>query len=545
MFKPSVFAVLRLMLIGLFFSISACSLQPAKDPALTSGGNTAPPSGVAIRAKPDQPLPVVLLESDPVAGNEIPVDKKLDIWRRVRSGFSMHAISNDSRISHYESWYRAQPDYLHLVTGRAAPYLYFILEEIARRRLPTELALLPIIESAYIPFAYSRSHAAGIWQFIPDTGRSYGLKQNWWYDGRRDIYASTLAALDYLAALNPLFKGDWLNTLAAYNAGPNRVLWEIEKNRRLGQPTDFWHLDLPSQTRNYVPKLLAVRALVQHPKRFGIKLWPVPDRPYLTTVDIKTQMDLALAAKLADMPAERFALLNPGFNQWATDPGGPHRLLLPIDRAANFRLRLTDLPLSQRVAWLRHRIKSGETLSEIAQRYGASVSLLQQTNRLVGSRILAGDHLLIPQVVALPDSADFARAQAKAIQKAVYARGEPHTHIVRPGDSLWSIARSYGVPVGALAIWNGRKSTRVIKPGDELLIRENSNLAVRQTRLSSTTRTISYSVQSGDSLYAIARRFEVSVADLRRWNDLQDNALLHPGQAMTLYIDVTQLGNES
>jgi membrane-bound lytic murein transglycosylase D len=530
------------MLIVVSFSISACSLQPIKDRIPAPNPDTAPPLGVAIDKKPNQPLPVVLLESDLVEGSEIHVEKKFDIWERVRSGFSVDAIDNDLRISHYASWYRATPNYLHLVTGRAAPYLYFILQEIERRRLPTELALLPIIESAYIPFAYSRSHAAGIWQFMPDTARLYGLKQNWWYDGRRDIYASTLAALDYLEALNHLFKGDWLNTLAAYNAGPNRVLAEIEKNRRLGEPTDFWQLDLPTETQNYVPKLLAIKALVQDPTKFGIKLWPVPDEPYLQTVDIKTQIDLGLAAKLADMNVEPFHLLNPGFSQWATDPDGPFKLLLPIDRAKDFKLRLADLPSHARVTWLRHQIQSGETLSHIAQRYGISIAVLQQTNRLHNSRIWAGDHLLIPQAMAAPSPSVLAGMQSSASQLAEYSQGEPHTHVFRRGDSLWSIARSYGLPVGELASWNGSASEDIIRPGAQLRIWKNLNVDVHQTEPSSTLRAISYSVQSGDSLYAIARRFKVSITDLRRWNNLQDNALLHPGQAMTLYIDATQSG---
>jgi len=533
------------MLIVLSFGISACSLQPIKDRVPAHNPDPAPPLGVAIDKKPNQPLPVVLLESDPVEGSEIHVEKKFDIWERVRSGFSVDAIDNDLRISHYESWYRATPNYLHLVTGRAAPYLYFILQEIERRRLPTELALLPIIESAYIPFAYSRSHAAGIWQFMPDTARLYGLKQNWWYDGRRDICASTLAALDYLEALNHLFKGDWLNTLAAYNAGPNRVLAEIEKNRRLDEPTDFWHLDLPTETQNYVPKLLAVKALVQDPTKFGIKLWPVPDEPYLQTVDIKTQIDLGLAAKLADMNVEPFNLLNPGFSQWATDPDGPFKLLLPIDRVKDFKLRLADLPSHTRVTWLRHQIQSGETLSHIAQRYGISIAVLQQTNELHSSRIWAGDYLLIPQAMAASSPSVLAGMQSSASQLAEYSQGEPHTHGFRRGDSLWSIARSYGLPVSELASWNGSVSEDIIRPGAQLRIWKNLNVDVHQTEPSSTLRAIRYSVQSGDSLYAIARRFKVSIADLRRWNNLQDNALLHPGQAMTLYIDATQFGNES
>ncbi len=552
MSQPPLLRFVRPALIALSVTLSACSVHPVKD--AKSFRRAEPPNGnemssaveapdphvVAIPDEPDEPLPVVLLESDPTNEGEGQIEQDHDIWQRVRDGFALgDSADDDPRVRKYLAWHQANPDYLHRVTGRAEPYLYFILEEIERRQMPTELLLLPVIESAYIPNAYSRSHAAGIWQFIPSTGSLYGLKQNWWYDGRRDIYASTLAALDYLESLNELFEGDWFHSLAAYNCGPNRVFREIAINSRQGKPTDYWHLKLPSETRSYIPKLLAVKALVQDPVAYGIALWPVADEPYVTVVDIDAQIDVALAAELADMEIGPFQLLNPGFSHWATDPDGPHRLLLPIDRVERFKLRLAELPADQRVTWLRHQIKSGETLSDIAARYGTTVATLQHANGLRSSRIQAGSHLLVPQAMSTSGASAFAGARTTMLREPALEPDKPHTHIVRRGETLWSISHSYDVSIFELVSWNNKESSSVIRPGERLIVWGE------QINAHPTIRAIRYSVQRGDSLYAIARRFKVTIAELRRWNNMHDETLLQPGQAMTLYVNTAQRGDKS
>ncbi|MGH8503670.1 MAG: LysM peptidoglycan-binding domain-containing protein [Gammaproteobacteria bacterium] len=533
MFKACLSSSLRRGLVIVSVGLCACSSQPARHDQASAIARPPDRHDTEPKAAPIGSRPASDTESGKAANTPLRSAQNDDIWQRVRDGFSLAPIEGNTRVSYYEAWYAKEPHYLRLVTQRAEPYLYFIVEEIERRELPAELALLPVVESAYIPYAYSRSHAAGLWQFIPNTGRLYGLKQNWWYDGRRDVYASTLAALDYLEMLNDKFFGDWLHTLAAYNAGPSRVLRAIATNRLAGKPVDYWHLDLPQETRNYVPKLLAVKHLVQDPAHFGITLWPVADKPFLTSVELDHQIDLEVAAQLADMEAEPFQLLNPGFSRWATDPDGPHRLLLPIDRAARFKQRLAALPAHEHMRWTRHLIQSGETLTHIARRYNADVSVLQQTNALRDSRIRAGDHLLVPYDPAAQDVQRFSVANSNA--SSALTSLNPQRYTIQRGDSLWSIARAYDVSVDELLGWNGEISKNVIKPGDKLLIWSASEPPASR---------IEYSVQQGDSLYAIARRFSVTVADLRRWNKLGDGSFLYPGQAMIVYLDQAQSEGE-
>ncbi|NIN36281.1 MAG: transglycosylase SLT domain-containing protein, partial [Gammaproteobacteria bacterium] len=255
-------------------------------------------------------------------------------------------------------------------------------EELKKRDMPLDLALLPIVESAYHPFAYSRSHASGIWQFIPSTGRIYGLKQNWWYDGRRDIIAATNAALNYLEKLYNQFDGDWQHALASYNSGEYNVARSIRRNRSANKATDFFSLRLPRETRGYVPSLLAVSEIISNPEKYGINLIPIPDRAYFEKVEIDGQLDLSTAATLSDLTMDELYTLNPGFNRWATDPDGPHYMLIPLDKSEQFLNGLKDIPPDERVGWNRHVIKQGETLSEIAERYKTSITIIKQSNNL-------------------------------------------------------------------------------------------------------------------------------------------------------------------
>ncbi|MEE8321243.1 MAG: transglycosylase SLT domain-containing protein, partial [Gammaproteobacteria bacterium] len=314
--------------------------------------------------------------SDYISGNEIVAAGKDtdDLWQKIRQGLSLSRQTEKRSVQGKIAWYARNQDYIDRVAERAAPYLYYIIGEIEKRNMPIELALLPVVESAYQPFAYSPSRASGIWQFISSTGKQYGLKQNWWYDGRRDIIAATDAALNYLQKLHKEFDGNWQHALAAYNSGERNVGRAIRRNRKAGKPIDFWSLRLPRETRGYVPSLLAVAEIVANPAKHNITLKKIPNEPYFTAVNTGSQIDLATAARLAGQSMDDIYTLNPGFNRWATDPKGPHRLLIPIGKAQQFKQDLAQLPVSERITWKQHKIQKGETLGQIADRYHTSVA---------------------------------------------------------------------------------------------------------------------------------------------------------------------------
>lgn len=474
-----------------------------------------------------------------------------DLWARIRNGFEFSDHDHPGAVNDL-AWFASHQAYLNRTADRARPYLHFIVEEVERRGMPMEIALLPVVESAFQPFAYSHGRAAGIWQFIPSTGRLYGLKQNWWYDGRRDVVASTRAALTYLSTLQRHFDGDWLLALAAYNSGEGTVRRAIAKNRRKGKLTDYWHLDLPRETRGYVPKLLAIANIVSNPQRHGITLPAIDDEPYFTTVDINSQIDLALAAELAEVTLEDLYTLNPAYNRWATDPNGPHRLLLPVTAAEPFTARLAELPEDKRIHWDRHRIRKGETLLAIADRYGTTVELIKRVNNVKGNNIRAGQDLIIP--VATKTLASYSLSADQRLHTAQQSRPSGHQkvlHVVREGESLWQISRKYGVGVRMLAKWNNMAPRDRIKSGQQLAVwikGRPSAGTIRTARFSDndanlTTQKIGYRVKRGDSLARISQKFKVSINDLMKWNRLRHNNL-QPGQRLTLYVDVTaQAGN--
>ena len=482
---------------------------------------------------------------------QIPVEAPpADVWQRIRAGYALPELEH-KRIASQVDWYKRHQAYLDRVAERATPYLWHIAEQIEERGIPGEIALLPIVESAFQPFAYSHGRAAGIWQFIPGTGRLYGLDQDWWYDGRRDVHASTRAALDYLSKLANDFDGDWMLALAAYNSGEGTVGRAIRHNKKRGEPTDFWSLDLPRETEGYVPRLLAIARIIKDPAAHGLTLKSIPDQPYFTKVDIDGQIDLALAADLAGIDIDELYRLNPGFNRWATSPNGPHYLLLPVDRVEHFQAKLAELPDDKRLNWVRHRIKSGETLIHIAKRYHTPVKLIKQVNRLRGHNIRAGKSLVIPVATRSLPSYTLSAEQRRGKKLASRPKGRHKlVHAVRDGDTLWDISRKYGVGVRQLAQWNAMAPRDVLKNEQELVVWLKTPVAASQAvnaplnPLSGPTRDnivqrINYVVRRGDSLAGIAAKFKVTIRDLLRWNALHEDKYLQPGQALKLFVDVT------
>ena len=479
-------------------------------------------------------------EQDLIEGYQL--TEVVDLWDRIRDGYGLPENDN-KRIEQQLRWYAKHPDYMERVAQRGMPYLYHIVEELQARDMPMEFALLPIVESAFDPFAYSHGRASGMWQFVPGTGKYLGLKQNWWYDGRRDITASTDAALLYLERLGKLYDGDWLLALAAYNGGRGNVSKAIRRNKAVGKPTDFWSLDLPKETEAYVPRLLALRALVGNPEHYNLSLLSIPNQPFFQSIDVGSQIDLAQAAELAEMSMDEFYLLNPGFNRWATDPQGPHQLLVPIDKAELFASNLASMPPHQRVTWDRYRIKSGDTLSTIAASYKTSISALKAVNGLRSNIIRKGDVLMVP--VATQDNSHYtfsmdqrlAKTHARANQSG---NGRKATYQVKSGDSFWTISRRYKVSVREVAKWNGMAPGDPLKIGQELVIWTDQPTAKSLASTSpDVVRKVAYRVRKGDSLARIANRFRVTVKDIQDWNKLNPTAYLQPGQALTLFVDVT------
>lgn len=389
-----------------------------------------------------------------------------DLWNFISDELKM-GIPENSRIREQKRKYLRNKSYLHDVTLRAEPYMYWIVEQIQKRKMPMELVLLPIVESAFDPHATSSANAAGIWQIVSSTGRNYGLKQNQWYDGRRDVVASTKVALDMMQRLNAMFNGDWLLTIAAYNSGEGRVLKAIKQNKARGKPTDFWNLSLPRETTVYVPKMLALSDLLKNHKRYGIKL-PTPNESRaLARVEVGQQIELTQAAEMAGMSLNKLKSFNTGYKRGTTAPNGPHYILVPKSHVAKLRSSLASgdiaavqpTQLAKNSASGSYKVRLGDTLSGIASKLGISVSALKQLNNLRGASIKPG------QILNLDDKE---RQQAD--------NGNSITYRVRKGDSLASIARRHGVNIRDIKRWNTVLSTaKDIQPGDKVTLYVNNS----------------------------------------------------------------------
>lgn len=470
-----------------------------------------------------------------------PTLPEYDLWDRLRENFAMDISSNDPRVIAQMNFYRRHPQYMDRVAKRASRYMFHVIEEIERRGLPGELALLPIVESAYDPFAYSHGRASGMWQFIPGTAKYFGLENNWWYDGRRDIVASTDAALTYLTQLNNRFD-DWHLALASYNTGGGNVNRALRHNRNAGGNGTFWELRLHSETRAYVPKLIALARLIADPEEHGMNLTSIANRPYFAAVDTQGQVDLAMAAELADISMNELYLLNPGFSQWATSPDGPHRLLVPIENADILAKNLKNLPLKQRMSWQRYRVSSGDSLLTISRRFNTTPSMIRDANQLRGDMIRAGHELLIPIPSQSAKQYALSEDQRQQRRQNVARQGQKVEHTVRSGDSFWILARRHGVSVRELASWNSMAPGDPLMTGQHLVIWSRAANAKTTASVNSRSvmRKVNYTVRNGDNLATIANRFKVSVGDIARWNSINIKRYLQPGQSLTLHVDVTR-----
>ena len=448
--RLSTLAVLLALAPGVGVAVETAPATPAAAPSATT---TLPP---AFEDIDDVPMP------DP------------DLWQRIRKGFVMEALDSPL-VAEHEAWYTSRPEYIKRFVDRGSLYLHYIVEQVEKRGMPMEVALLPVIESAFNPRAYSHAKASGIWQFIPSTGKNYGLAQDWWKDNRRDIVAATDAALNYLERLHKMF-GNWELALAAYNAGEGTVSRAIAYNQKKGLATDFLGISarLKPETRNYVPKLIAVKNIVLSPAAYGIDLESVPDEPYFTEVQAPKKIDVKVAAKLAGMSEDEFVALNPSHNKAVASGTGV--LIVPVDKADDFKANLEkyDLPL---VSWTTYQAHRGEALDAIAKRHNTSAALLKSANSDLKldkrARLKVAGPVMVPikrdphapikvAQLAAVDSKPATRAAApvKEMQPAVVK-----LYTVRAGDTLYNIAQRYRTTVDTLTRLNKLTAKVVLQPG--------------------------------------------------------------------------------
>jgi membrane-bound lytic murein transglycosylase D len=434
--------------ISILGLLSACQSLPPVDVAGTT--SNSPPISTA---PPETPIAAPV---EKVAEADTP---PADLWERVRRDLTWQSIHN-SQVGKARDGYLRQSTYLPVVADRASLYLYYIVEEVDKRGIPMEIALLPLVESTLDPFASSSANAAGLWQIMPATGRHLGLEQDWWYDGRRDLRDSTRIALDYLEALHAQFDEDWLLALAAYNSGKGRVARARKANRDKGLPTDYWSIKLPRETRNYVPKLIALTQIVAYPEAFSVTIPTVANAPAFEIAGTGGQLEMSRAAELAGIELDTLRELNPGQLRWATSPDMPPELLLPIGTRAHFANGIASLTADDRVQWQYYRIERGDNLIGIAKRFDTQVGLLREVNGIRGSMIRAGKTLMIPKGNAWASSL----AMAASIEPT--ARG----YRVRQGDSLHRIAGKFNVSIDDIISWNTLQRDQYLQPGQKLTL---------------------------------------------------------------------------
>ncbi len=489
--------------------------------------------GVLSVIHPTEEVEIALIEPDPIDPNKVN-----NLWEKIQYQLNLPIPENQNRLDAQRNWYLKHPAYMQRVSKRARPFLYYMVERLEAENMPMELVLLPIVESAFDPFAYSHGRASGMWQFIPGTGKRFGMKQTWWYDGRRDIVASTEGAIKYLRYLNNMFDGNWLHALAAYNSGEGRVSRAIKKNKRAGKSTDFWSLDLPRETRAYVPKLLALADILKHQEQYNF-IWPaITNAPVIEVIDVGSQIDLALAAGMADLTIAELQALNPGYNRWATDPDGPHHLIVPIEKAEAFSEALANTSSKERLNWVRHQVKSGESLGVIANKYSSSIAVIKQVNNILDNTIYVNNYLLVP--VSLKELSDYSLSVDQRLVKTQSIERAEHKieHTVASGDTLWDIAMAHKVNVRKLAKWNKMAPTDPLKVGANIVI-WTDQVPIPDAN-SPVIRNLVYTVRTGDSLARIADKFKVKITDLAKWNNLNGSKYLQPGQKLKIRVDVTR-----
>jgi membrane-bound lytic murein transglycosylase D len=468
-----------------------------------------------------------------------------NMWDVLRAEFTLPHYEDNPLVQEQINWFLNNQEFLQRAASRAAPYLYYISQQVRKRHLPAEVVLLPMIESAYNPFVYSSAGAGGIWQMMPDTATGYGVKQNWWYDGRRDIVASTKAALDYLVYLGGFFDGNWLLAIAAYNTGEGNVLAAIRRNVRDNRNTDFWSLPVHQQTREYVPRLLALASIIAHSDKYSLTFPGVNNAPYLAQIDMGGQIDLSYAAKLAGLSLRDLKQLNPGYNRATTDPSGPFKIVLPIENVAQFSENLLRTPSDERVHWNHYKVRNGDTLVAIARKFKTTADTLSKMNSLKTAQLKPGVQLIVPQ--SIPDISQTILDSEKrlvtarntkppvksvqAIKTALVEKTVRGTYTLQPGDTLYvvrsndtlqKVASRFHINLKTLLAANNYKSVRPLSIGTQLVIPTHFN-KIEKYQISPGDTV--YMVRSGDTLDRIAQKFHTSTPAIRIANLMSNNKI--------------------
>ena len=452
-----------------------------------------------------EPIPVNVTENVYVADN---------VWERIRINSQNRQELLDEKTIRYVNTYLKNPSQLDKLFEKGRYFIFFVLEELERYNLPSELALLPYIESSYDPFSISSSGAMGIWQFMPATARIYGLKDNWWYEQRHDPLESSRAAVRYLAYLHNRFNKDITYTLAAYNGGPTLLEKRIKLNRKLGSSINYKNLKLPKQTLEYVPKFMAIRELVINAKKYGINLPDFPNKPVLGSIELEGQIEILAFSEFANLKPEFVYKLNAGYTKWASPPGKKTTFNIPIELEEELNLQKDQFIQNNQINWVTHKVTSGDSLWKIARQYYTEVNILKKVNYLKSNVLSLNQELLIP--LGNNDDQIFIPYQA---------------HIISEGDTLWELGKKYKISPAEIAKNNGLKLNAPLSIGKELNI---GNKNIHRT-INSKKRTILYSVKQGDSLYRIADIFNIDISDIKKINELEENEIA-PGQVLKIII---------
>jgi membrane-bound lytic murein transglycosylase D len=443
---------------------------------------------------------------------------RTDLWDRLRSDFSLpENYKSVPAVQAQLRWYKKHPEHLDAIIHNAEPYLEYVISQVEERGLPGEIALLPFIESNFNAFAYSRVGATGIWQMMPGTASGYGVTINWWYDGRRDIVESTKTALDYLTYLGDYFHQNWLHAIAAYDSGEGKVRKAVRQQEEK-KMTNFWTLRLPNETKSYLPKLIALKEIIQHPDAYDIELPNIENTSQFTVFTIPKQVDLQQVATLAAIDMKTLRTYNPGYRRMATPPHSEATLLIPYEKTATFKQNITLLssPKAHKTEWKKHTVQPGESLSKIAEAYHTTTSIIKQSNQLKNNTIRIHQVLIIPEGDNGQGSSERDMHVSSTISQDKIPGPKLITHEAKKDETLEHIAKRYHVTVGQLEFWNNLHAYKKLQGGEKVTLWSSRKAQAKPKQ---------YRVKAGDTLSGIAYKFHTTVKALKQKNKLTSDRL--------------------